>query len=195
MSATEKVASTEQSSTQLSSDAKAQVQGKALASAKVQATKQETLQLSRGQRKRQAKRDQYLRKERMIMSALHVKHSDEQAKRIDGLDAIKEALLATVTATTDDQPVAAAQLEKQQKQQPSLLKSNRGRRLLVEKEVTQMNLVLQHPAFIADPFATIHEHLQNTIKPSQPLKRVEVVDKVKRKRKKTKFRATRSRNR
>ena len=52
--------------------------------------------LSRGQRKRQAKRDQYLKREHMIMTSLKLKREDEQKKRIDGLDSIREALLASV---------------------------------------------------------------------------------------------------
>lgn len=113
---------------------------------------------SRGQRKRQAKREQYLRKERMVMSSLKLKHEEEQKNRIDGLDAIKEALLATVAKKPrhgeDDEPAA---------HKPNLLKSNKSRKMLLQKEVTQMNLVLQHPTFNEDPFATIREHLTNTL--------------------------------
>jgi Ribosome biogenesis protein SLX9 len=140
--------------------------------------------LSKGQRKRQAKRDQYMRKERMILSSLQVKHAEEQAKRIDGLDAIKQALLATVASNSQPRDGNDAQSKKAPPgatqasvastataattapataTNSSLLQSNRGRKLLLEKELTQMNLVLQHPSFQSDPFATMREHLQNTI--------------------------------
>lgn len=151
----------------------------------------EESQLSRGQRKRQAKREQYLRKERMVLSSLKVKNDEKQAKRIDGLDAIREALLATVSSTTCNNATAV------QQRKPCFLKTNRGRKWLVEKEVTQMNLVLQHPSFRSDPLTTIREHLLNTMKqePSPILKAKTTMEKAHRKRKKSKFRASRSRNR
>ena len=61
-----------------------------------------TASLSRGQRKRQAKRDQYLRREKLILSSLQLQKAQEQARRIDGLDAMKEALLATVVEKAGD---------------------------------------------------------------------------------------------
>jgi hypothetical protein len=48
--------------------------------------------LSRGQRKRLAKREQFLKREKMVMSSLLLKKLEEQKGKIDGLDAIKEAL-------------------------------------------------------------------------------------------------------
>jgi len=116
---------------------------------------QQESQLSRGQRKRLAKRNQYLRREQLVMNSLKLQREEEQRKRIDGLDAIRDALLATVgsTATSRTATTTAAPPPK----------SNRGRRKLVQKETSQMNLVLQHPAFQADPLATIREHLKNTV--------------------------------
>ena len=55
--------------------------------------------LSRGQRKRNAKKEQYLRRENMILSTLALRRKDEQKKRIDGLDALKEALNGVLTRT------------------------------------------------------------------------------------------------
>jgi len=156
--------------------------------------------LSRGQRKRQAKREQYLRKEKMVMSSLKLKKAEEQAKRIDGLDAIKEALLETVAAS--ELGSKSSKKEQQKQQQPNLLHSNRGRQKLVAQEVAQMNLVLQHPAYQADPLATLREHLRNSIQPddddskqSTQQQQASGAKKVKRKRHKSKYRATRSRNR
>ncbi|EJK54129.1 hypothetical protein THAOC_26309 [Thalassiosira oceanica] len=48
--------------------------------------------LSRGQRKRLAKREQYLKREKMVMSSLKLKQIDEQKGKIDGFDLLKEAL-------------------------------------------------------------------------------------------------------
>ena len=108
--------------------------------------------LSRGQRKRQAKREQYLKRENLILSTLQLKRQEEQKKRLDGLDALKEALTAidtTIESTsTDAQPT------------PSTLK---GRRNLATREMEHMNLVLQHPAFQSNPFEAIQQHLRNTL--------------------------------
>jgi hypothetical protein len=121
--------------------------------------------LSRGKRKRLAKRGQYLKKERLILSSLKLTKEEEQKKRIDGLDAIKEALLATVkkTETANDGTETAEKEEEKEEEKLSMLRTNKSRQLLMQKEVAQMNLVLQHPSFQADPFATIREHLNNTL--------------------------------
>jgi hypothetical protein len=121
--------------------------------------------LSRGKRKRLAKRGQYLKKERLILSSLKLTKEEEQKKRIDGLDAIKEALLATVkkTETSDTATETVEKEEEKEEEKLSMLRTNKSRQLLMQKEVAQMSLVLQHPSFQADPFATIREHLNNSL--------------------------------
>lgn len=110
--------------------------------------------LSRGQRKRMAKREKYLQKEKMILSTLRLKSQEEQRRRIDGLDAIREALMNTAKEGERD-----AQKEEQQKS----YNTNKSKRMLVGEEIQRMNLVLQHPAFKANPFETLQEHLRNTL--------------------------------
>jgi hypothetical protein len=117
--------------------------------------------LSRGQRKRQAKREQYLRRERMILSTLKLKHQEEQKKRLDGLDALKEALMEVASPPNE---VDAAKSEAPG-QPANMLKSNKSKRELTLREVTHLNLVLQHPAFQANPMETMQEHLRNTLAP------------------------------
>ena len=112
--------------------------------------------LSRGQKKRMAKREQYLRKERLVMASLMLKKEEEQAKRIDGLDALKAALLST---TTDDQKDD----DEKQQQAPNALKTAKSRQSLLQRESNQLQLVMQHPAFQADPLATIQQHLTNSL--------------------------------
>jgi ABC-type dipeptide/oligopeptide/nickel transport system ATPase component len=158
-------------------------------------------QLSRGQRKRQSKRDQYLKRENMILSSLKVQRADEQKKRIDGLDQIREALLATVAPKPTETAETLAK--------PSLLKTQKSRRKLLYQEDTQLKLVLQHPSFQADPFATIREHLQNTLasdasnakkaaiehskdKQRKELEKIAIKKESGAKRKRKKFRATRT---
>ena len=111
--------------------------------------------LSRGQKKRLAKREQYLRREKLVMASLKLKRDEDQAKRIDGLDAMKAALMAT---TKQDDPT-------QPPPQPSnnLLKSQKSRQKLLQRESNQLQLVLEHPAFQADPLATIREHLTHSL--------------------------------
>lgn len=125
-------------------------------------------QLSRGQRKRQAKRDQYLKRELMIMSTLKLKHQEEQKKRLDGLDALKEALMdvaktSAAEAVAPDEPAKAV----------SMLKSNKSKKELTMREVTHLNLVLQHPTFQANPMETMQEHLRNTLAKSAKLQSVQ----------------------
>jgi len=118
-------------------------------------------QLSRGQRKRQAKHVQFLKKEKMILSSLMLLRQDEQKKRIDGLDAIKQALMDTSdkdksgdnTNNNNSTPI---------QQEVQLVSTNKAKRKLVAKEVQHMNLILQHPAFKKDPFETMQEHLRNS---------------------------------
>jgi Ribosome biogenesis protein SLX9 len=109
--------------------------------------------LSRGQRKRQAKQEQYLKKEKMILSTLMLKKREEQKKRIDGMDAIRDALLETTKSTETKQDVEVCN---------PTYGSNRAKKSLISGEIERMQLVQQHPAFKEDPFATIQEHLKNT---------------------------------
>jgi hypothetical protein len=142
---------------------------------------------SRGQRKRLIKREKYLQRERMVMSSLKLRKQDEQAKRIDGLDALKEALLETVTKAPEVEKTRPAQV----------VRSNRGKRSIVKKEVEHMKLVLEHPSFKANPLAAIHEHLTNTTERAtadDPATPVPVKAKPSKK-KKSRFRATRMKNR
>jgi Ribosome biogenesis protein SLX9 len=147
--------------------------------------------ISRGQRKRLIKREKYLQRERMVMSSLKLRKQDEQAKRIDGLDALKEALLETVTKMPESQ---------EEKTRPAqVVRSNRGKRSIVKKEVEHMKLVLEHPSFKANPLAAIHEHLTNTTSKQATTaedqsKPVPVKAKPAKK-KKSRFRATRMKNR
>mmetsp|Transcript_25519 Transcript_25519/g.47561 ORF Transcript_25519/g.47561 Transcript_25519/m.47561 type:complete len:241 (+) Transcript_25519:78-800(+) len=115
-------------------------------------------QLSRGQRKRLAKQRNFFKKQQLILSSLMLKKQEEQKRRIDGLDAIKEALLGTTTNKEEkgeDADSGNIQLEKP----PS---TNKAKQKLVGNEVEHMSLILQHPAYKADPFETMQEHLRNT---------------------------------
>jgi hypothetical protein len=118
--------------------------------------------LSRGQRKRQAKKDQYLKRQKLVLSTLILQKQEDQKKRIDGLDALKEALQATLTedeaASSRKEPPEDVQAYPQ-----NLNKTNKSKKELTAREVSHLGLVLEHPAFQSNPFATIQEHLKNTL--------------------------------
>lgn len=118
-----------------------------------------TQTLSRGQRKRNAKREQYLRKEKMILSTLMLQKQEEQKKRIDGLDAIRDALMNTTKESSIAQNDDTANTNQHQPNYGS----NKAKKHIMANEVERLGLVLQHPQFKQDPFATIQEHLRNSL--------------------------------
>jgi hypothetical protein len=137
--------------------------------------------LSRGQRKRQAKREQYLKREKLILSTLLLQKKEEQKRRIDGLDAIRDALLETTT-TTKSQP-------NEDLHNAVNYGTNRAKKGLVASEIQRMNLVMEHPAFQKDPFGAIQEHLRNSLaeqreKREKEAKEKALQDKVKQEQKK-----------
>jgi hypothetical protein len=124
--------------------------------------------LSRGQRKRLAKREQYLRRENLILSCLNLRtRPTAQPSRMDAMNEMKNALLesigaaSTTTTTTTTNNTAATANTSVIASQPTA--TTNDRRMVLAKEISQMGLVLQHPAFQADPFATLREHLNNTL--------------------------------
>lgn len=119
---------------------------------------QEETALSRGQRKRLAKREQYLKKEKMIMSTLKLHKQEEQKKRIDGLDALKEALMDTMKGDNK-----STEKEEEEEKPTVAIKSNKAKQKVVASELNRMGLVLQHPAFQSNPFEAMQEHLRNTL--------------------------------
>lgn len=154
--ATRKIAEVETSGSVELKDPKANTTTNAIANDNKSATDTpNTEQLSRGQRKRQAKREQFLRKEKMILSSLMLQRQEEQKKRIDGLDAIKQALM---DATGQDSNKNSSEVKPAQH-----VTTNKAKRKLVAKEIEHVNLILQHPSFKANPLETMQEHLRNTL--------------------------------
>lgn len=133
----------------------------------------ENAPLSRGQRKRLAKREQYLKREKMVMSSLRLQRLEEQKGKLDGLDAIREALgeAAAVSSSSSKSLMAAAKelskasskQQQQQQQHISSCNTNKSKKALANNEISHMNLVLQHPSFQSNPFAAIQTHLKNSL--------------------------------
>ncbi|KAL3780081.1 hypothetical protein ACHAW5_004565 [Stephanodiscus triporus] len=122
--------------------------------------------LSRGQRKRLAKRDQYLKRENMVMSSLRLRRLDDQVGKLDGLDAIREAL--GEAASTQSSVVVAAAAGGGGgggggANKALTCNTNRSKRALANSEISHMGLVLRHPAFNEDPFEAIRQHLRNSL--------------------------------
>lgn len=117
--------------------------------------------LSRGQRKRLAKRDQYLKREKMVMSSLRLQRLDQEKGKIDGLEAIREALGEAESSSPTKAMIAAAKEPTQNER--IIISSNQSKKKLAATEITHMNLVLQHPSFKSNPFDAIQQHLRNSL--------------------------------
>lgn len=123
--------------------------------------KESSVPLSRGQRKRLSKREQYYKKETMILSSLNLARLEEQKRRIDGLDSLKQALMET---SAQEPPKESARTSsKASTGAATAVSSNKAKRRLVSDEVQHLGLILQHPKFKEDPFATMQEHLKNSL--------------------------------
>ena len=102
------------------------------------------------------------------MSSLRLKRLEEQKGKLDGLDAIREAL---GEASTSSKSMMAAAKELSSKSTTDIDKSkklplcntNKSKKTLANTEISHMGLVLQHPSFKEDPFAAIQQHLRNSL--------------------------------
>eukprot|EP00540_Astrosyne_radiata_P015051 CAMPEP_0116846186 /NCGR_PEP_ID=MMETSP0418-20121206/13693_1 /TAXON_ID=1158023 /ORGANISM="Astrosyne radiata, Strain 13vi08-1A" /LENGTH=181 /DNA_ID=CAMNT_0004477401 /DNA_START=33 /DNA_END=578 /DNA_ORIENTATION=- len=141
--------------------------------------------LSRGQRKRLAKREQFLKRQRQVLSSLRV---PPPSSKLEGLEALKQALLETITIGNSVSSKG-----------DNALHSNPSRKALTVQESAHLGLVLQHPAFQANPFETMREHLKNTLAsqakkeedPSKKQQEEEAAPKRRRRKKSKSFRASR----
>ncbi len=109
--------------------------------------------LSRGQRRRLAKREQYLKREHMILSSLRLSREQEQKNKIDGFDSLWKALPA----------VSREEDEAGRSDNSQVIRKNKQKKNIAVEEVVHYNLVLQHPSFQSNPFETMQEHLRNTL--------------------------------
>ena len=127
--------------------------------------------LSRGQRKRLAKREQYLKREKMVMSSLRLQRLEEQKGKLDGLDAIREALGEASSSTSPTKSMIAAAKEIMSNSNTrqngnttkKIINTNKSKKTLAATEITHMSLVLQHPSFKNNPFESIQQHLRNSL--------------------------------
>mmetsp|Transcript_2900 Transcript_2900/g.3391 ORF Transcript_2900/g.3391 Transcript_2900/m.3391 type:complete len:240 (-) Transcript_2900:25-744(-) len=123
--------------------------------------------LSKGQKKRHQKRAQYLKRNKMVMESLRLRHVEDQRNRMDGLDEMREAICSIgSSATIETKPPCDSPTESRHHKvavKSQTIITNKAKKIVGEKEVAHLNLVLQHPSFQNDPFGAIQEHLRNTI--------------------------------
>lgn len=118
--------------------------------------------LSRGQKRRLAKREQYLKRENMILSSLRLSHQAEE-QRLDGFRALWNTLpSADTTNSSIEQDVSTSRNE------TIVLRHNKQKRNIAATEIIHYNLVLQHPSFQSNPFGSMQEHLRNTLAAAAP---------------------------
>ncbi|CAK4083317.1 unnamed protein product [Aphanomyces euteiches] len=118
--------------------------------------------LSRGQRKRQKRREAFLKKMGMVQRT--VLQKEKEAKKASSgtfgdLEELQQSLFSeTVAPSTGStaEPKATSKLTGKQKKR------------LAMHELGHLKAVHTHPAFQANPFAAIQMHLQNTVVANQP---------------------------
>ncbi|KAL7546651.1 hypothetical protein ACHAWF_009982 [Thalassiosira exigua] len=132
--------------------------------------------LSRGMKKRLAKREKYLKRQNMIMSSLRLQRMEEQKGRLDGLDAIREALGEVLPSPSESAASAAKESSKSNKTRKLACSTNKSKKKLANAEISHMGLILEHPSFQDNPFAAIQKHLQNSLAPDAERMRQESHD-------------------
>ena len=129
-------------------------------------SEKEAAALSRGQRKRLAKREQYLKREKMVMSSLRLQQLEEQKGKLDGLLAIREALGEACSSHPPKSLTSdAKEMKSDATKKPTTCNTNRSKKAVANREISHMGLVLEHPSFRENPFAAIQQHLRNSLAP------------------------------
>ena len=99
------------------------------------------------------------------MSSLRLQRLDEQKGKLDGLDAIREAL-GKVSPLCNPMMSATEEMSKPAEDTMKLtFNTNKSKKTLANTEISHMGLVLEHPKFKEDPFAAIQQHLRNSLAP------------------------------
>ena len=93
--------------------------------------------LSRGQRKRLAKREQYMKREKMILSSLRLQKLQEEKGRLDGFEAIRLSLPEYTKVPKSNSDVKTKSVV--------VSNSNKSKKTIGNREISHMGLVLEHP--------------------------------------------------
>jgi hypothetical protein len=94
-----------------------------------------------------------------VNTSLNLTELRENKKKIQGgsMDGIKDAIDEVDVKTGDKSSTKKADAPK------ILINSNHKKLVVGVSEVTQMKLVLEHPAFKSNPFSAIMTHLKNEV--------------------------------
>ena len=124
---------------------------------------------SRGQQKRQARREQFLKKLTLINGSLNLGGGPSSAPlrkapapqpAVSAMGDLMDAL------ESDDVDAKALSAEKAK---AALVRaqvtSNRAKKAVALQELEHFKLVLQHPVFVSNPFEAMQQHLNNTLAP------------------------------
>ena len=138
--------------------------------------------LSRGQRKRAAKRNKFKQRDAMIKASLNLQ--PQAQKSLLDVNALQHAI-DTVTIPTSERNGGKnnTNMNKQ-----FLIKSNKARSKVQMMECEHVNLVREHPAFVQNPFETIQLHLKNTLAAHAAMNGVSNTENSVKKKKKTRRR-------
>lgn len=114
--------------------------------------------MSRGQRKRLERKQHVFQKlgkwEAPVVTGakLKAKKREKKEKEDSLLSELERTLKGSETSGADIKPAAA-----------SLLTSNKMKREIALREAQRMRLVQEHPAFLADPFAAMRMHIEQSL--------------------------------
>ena len=86
----------------------------------------------------------------------------KQAKRT-----AKASVLGAVSSMRESLEELVSTVETSAQKRENVSISGKRRLKLVAEETQHLCAVLEHPAFIADPFAALQEHLRNTVAPKR----------------------------
>ena len=89
-----------------------------------------------------------------------LKKLEEQKGKLDGLDAIKEALTSTTSTAKEAHASAHTSTHAVEHLSSHTVKAKKN---LANSEIGHMGLVLEHPSFKENPFAAIQQHLRNSL--------------------------------
>ena len=134
--------------------------------------------LSRGQRKRLHKREQYLKREKMVLSSLRLAALEEQKGKIDGLDAIREALIGTSGVSTSTKTSKTSAKSTAYAPSSNSCNTNKSKKTLANTDISHMGLVLEHPSFQQNPFVAIQQHLRNSLAPQAEKLQAESIQRI-----------------
>ncbi|KDO31217.1 hypothetical protein SPRG_03835 [Saprolegnia parasitica CBS 223.65] len=113
--------------------------------------------LSRGQRKRQKRRDAFLKKMGMVQRTVAEKEKAAK-KETDGMFGDLEELQKSLFS---EAPAAVKVVEAAPKTVSQM--TGKQKKRMAMQELGHLKAVQTHPAFQSNPFAAIQMHLQNTV--------------------------------